>query len=163
MEMLIYTCIKNVNWNILPLQNSIFPYVLPSSFPSLNWLRSLPPTLNPIPSSWYTLTSKNFERFYFRTKPCPKIRLSEIFLVRTLKASKNFPRKEYWSWCLKDFHSIEITEKKDKYTWIKDPSVLRHQWRTLYPHHQSYSHRQPHFLCPQWFHVLLTLTSHISL
>ena len=42
-----------------------------------------------------TLTSKKFGRFYFRAKPCPKIKLSEIFQVRTLKASENFPRKQY--------------------------------------------------------------------
>ena len=108
----------------------------------------------------YILTSKNFGHFYFSTKLCPKIKLSEIFRVQTLKAFKNFRRKEYWSWLLKDFLSIEITKNKEKCTWIKGPFLLCHWWNSLYPHHQSYFRCRFHFLCLHWFHVLLTLASH---
>ena len=127
-----------------------------------NSQRGVTLTLSPVSFFQYTLTSKNFGHFYFWIKPCLKIKLSKIFRARTLQASKNFLRKECWSWLLKDFLSIEITKKKEKYTWIK--GLLHHRWGTLYSHHQSYFHHQSqHFFCPRWFHVLLTLAPHTFL
>ena len=38
----------------------------------------------------HTLITKNFGRFNFRTKVCPKIKTSEIFSVRIQKASEIF-------------------------------------------------------------------------
>ena len=38
----------------------------------------------------YTLETKNFGQFKFRTKPCPKLKLSEILNVRNFQVSEIF-------------------------------------------------------------------------
>ena len=39
---------------------------------------------------WFTLITKNFGRFKFRTNGCPKLKTSEIFRVRNIWRPKFF-------------------------------------------------------------------------
>ena len=60
-----------------------------------------------------TLITKNFGQFKFRTKACPKLKLSEIFNVRKLKAS------EIFNWA--KFLFLVIVVKTTVYTLFSIP------------------------------------------
>ena len=98
---------------------------------------------------WHTVTSKNFGCFYFRTKSCnPK------YSSPNFKSVQKFFEKRILKLAFKRF-SFNWNNKKEgkihmNYRSFSSLSSIKNIIS---------SSSSSHFLCPQWFHVLLTLAS----